>query len=157
MNDCLCNQHIYNNHVINNINLDEVDKISNDYITSYNKKFDFYYIDYTFRIQLDNDNTVKKEIIHRINTEHINLKSCLLYFIDSCQSRGLNFSKINHMSITILSCMFYMSLKYFINQPTSMLERRMNIIIAKNPRLIKLFNWNKNHPLIRKYSHIPLL
>ena len=47
-----------------------------------------------------------------------------------------------------------MSYKYYINQPMSMLERRMNFIIAKNPKLIKSLDRNKNHPLIRKYSHI---
>ena len=105
MYDCFCNKHIYKKHIVSNINLDEVDEISSDYITFYNKKFDFYYIDYTFRIQLDNDNTASIEINNHINTEFINLKSCLLYFIDSCQSRGFNFSKINHMIITTLTCM----------------------------------------------------
>ena len=37
----------------------------------------------------------------------------------------------------------------------SMVERRINIIIAKNPSLINKLNRDKNHPLIRKYSHIP--
>ena len=46
-----------------------------------------------------------------------------------------------------------MSYKYYINQPMSMLERRINYIIAKNPQLINSFDRNKNHPLIRKYSH----
>ena len=38
----------------------------------------------------------------------------------------------------------------------SMLERRINFIIAKNPKLIKSLDRNKNHPLIRKYSHIKM-
>ena len=36
-----------------------------------------------------------------------------------------------------------------------MLERRINMIIAKSPQLINSLDRNKNHPLIRKYSHIP--
>ena len=36
----------------------------------------------------------------------------------------------------------------------SMLERRINMIIAKNPQLIKSLDRTKNHPVIRKYSHI---
>ena len=36
----------------------------------------------------------------------------------------------------------------------SMLERRINMIIAKNPQLINALDRTKNHPLIRKYSHI---
>ena len=59
------------------------------------------------------------------------------------------------MIINTISCRCNMSYKYYINQPMSMLERRINMIIAKNPQLINLFNRNKNHPLLRKYSHIP--
>ena len=47
-----------------------------------------------------------------------------------------------------------MSYKYYINHPMSMLERRINMIIAKNPQLINSLDRNKNHPLIRNYSHI---
>ena len=36
----------------------------------------------------------------------------------------------------------------------SMLERRINFIIARNPKLINCLNRNKNHPLIRKYYNI---
>ena len=39
----------------------------------------------------------------------------------------------------------------------SMLERRLNFIIARNPQLINSLNRNKNHPLVNKYSHFPLL
>ena len=34
----------YENYIINNVNLDEVDKTPNDYITSHNKKFNIYFI-----------------------------------------------------------------------------------------------------------------
>ena len=34
-------------------------------------------------------------------------------------------------------------------------ELRINMVFAKNPQLLNLFNRNKNHPLIRKYSHLP--
>ena len=37
----------------------------------------------------------------------------------------------------------------------SMCERKINMIIGKNPKLINSFDQNKNHPLVRKYSHIP--
>ena len=47
-----------------------------------------------------------------------------------------------------------MTYKIYKNTPMSMLERRINIIIAKNPPLINSLDRNKNHPLIKKYSHI---
>ena len=43
----------------------------------------------------------------------------------------------------------------YINHPMPMVERRINFIIAKNPQLINTFDRNKNHPLIKKFSHKP--
>ena len=37
----------------------------------------------------------------------------------------------------------------------SMLEKRINFIIARNLQLINSLDRNKNHPRINKYSHIP--
>ena len=50
-----------------------------------------------------------------------------------------------------------MTYEYYIKQPMPALELRLNMIIAKNPELINSLDRNKNHPLIRKYSHIPLI
>ena len=150
----VCDKHLYKQHIINIINLDKVDKISSDYITTHNKKFDFYYIDYEFGIQFDNNYKANIEINYHYITDYINLKCYLLFYIDSCQSGGFNFSNINHMIINTITCICKMNYKYYINQPMSMLERRINFIIAKNPQLINSFDRNKNHPLIRKYSHI---
>ena len=58
------------------------------------------------------------------------------------------------MIIKTISCKCNMSYKFYINHPMSMLERRINMIIAKKPQLIKSLDRIKNHPLIRKYSHI---
>ena len=40
-------------YTINNINLDDVDKILNDYISTHNKSFDFYFFYREFKIQFD--------------------------------------------------------------------------------------------------------
>ena len=151
---CSCNKPIYKQQIFNNINLDEIDKISRDYFNSHNKKFDFYQTIYSFEIQLDNNIKANTETKHHNITDYLNLEDCLLFLINSCQSRGYNFIIINHITIKILTCMCNMSYKYYINQPMSMLERRINFIIAKNPQLINSFDRNKNHPLIRKYSYI---
>ena len=57
------------------------------------------------------------------------------------------------MIINTISCMCNMNYKYYIKRPMSMLERRINFIIARNPQLINCLNRNKNHPLIRIYSN----
>ena len=53
------------------------------------------------------------------------------------------------------SCRCNMTYKNYMNTPMSMLERRKNMIISKNPSLIKSLDIKENHPVIRKYSHIP--
>ena len=83
------------------------------------------------------------------------MKNYLLLYINNSQLAGYKIYNINHLIINTTSCKRNMTYENYINQPMSMLERRININIAKNPSLINLFNRNKNHPLIRKYSHIP--
>ena len=45
--------------------------------------------------------------------------------------------------------------KPYIGQPMQMVERRLNFVIDRRPQLINALDRSKNHPLIRKYSHIP--
>ena len=144
----------YTKYIINNVKINEFDKIFNYYITTHNKKFDFYYIDCEFEILFEYNYTANIVINYHYNTDYINIKSYLLFYIDSCEINGFKFNNINHMIINTVSCMCNMSYKYYINQPMSMLERRINFIIARNPQLINSLYRNKNHPLIRKYSHI---
>ena len=145
----------YTKYIINNINIDEFDKIFNYYITTHNKKIDFYYIDCEFGIQFDNKYTANIEINYHYNTDYANIKNYLLFYIDSCQSGGFKFNNIIHMNINTISCKCNMSYKHYINQPMAAVGRRINMIIAKNPQLLNSLDRNKNRPLIRKYSHIP--
>ena len=91
-----------------------------------------------------------------LNKEDIaSIKKQLLYIIYYFQSRGCKFINIKQMTIFSLSCRCNMAYEYYIKQPMSMCERKINMIIGKNPKLINSFDRNKNHPLVRKYSHIP--
>ena len=58
------------------------------------------------------------------------------------------------MIIKTISCKCNMSYKYYINHPMSMVERRINMNIAKNPLLVNALDRTENHPLIRKYPDI---
>ena len=58
------------------------------------------------------------------------------------------------MVINTISCLCNMTYKYYLTGPMPIVERRINFIINQNPELINIFDRNKNHPLIRKYSHI---
>ena len=144
------NKFIYMKYIINKVNINNFDKIFNKYITDYNKKFDFYYINCEFIIETNN-RLLNIEINFHHNTDCINLK-CLLYFYT--ESHNIKNFKINRMIINTISCLCNMSYKYYLLNPMPMLERRMNYIIARNPKLINSLDRNKNHPLIRRYSHI---
>ena len=145
------NKFIYFKYIINNVDIDNFDKIFNNYITNHNKKIDFYYINCEFHIEF-NYQLLNIEINFHHNTDYINLK-CLLFFYT--ESHSIKNFKINQMIINTISCLCNMTYKYYLSMPMSMLERRMNYIINKNPQLINALNRNKNHPLIRKYNYIP--
>ena len=48
-----------------------------------------------------------------------------------------------------------MTCNYYLQHPIQAVERKLNLIIAKNPHLINSLNRSHNHPLIRNYSHTP--
>ena len=50
-----------------------------------------------------------------------------------------------------------MSYEHYNNQPMQAVEMKLNMIIAKNPDLIHSVNRFHNHPLIRRFSHIPFI
>ena len=141
-------------YIINNVNLDEFDKILSYYISHHNKNFDLYFI-CEFKVKFDNNFTTKIEINYHYNIDTNNTKSYLLYYIDCFISRGYKFCNINHLTFNTISCMCNMKYEYYINQPMQAIELKLNMIIAKNPQLINTLDRNTNHPLIKKYSHIP--
>ena len=61
------------------------------------------------------------------------------------------------MTINLISDRCNMTYEKCINQPMSMCDRKINMNFARNPQLINSINRNKNHPLIRKYSHVPFI
>ena len=147
--DCLLNkdnENLYMKYIINNVDINEFDKIFNNYIISHNKKFDLYYINCEFEIETNND-LINLEINFHYKTDYNNLKSYLFFYTQSREIKNFN---INQMIINTISCLCNMTYKYYLNNPMSMLERRINFINSKNA-----LNRNKNHPLIRKYNHLP--
>ena len=58
------------------------------------------------------------------------------------------------MNITFISDLRNMTYEYYLQQPKTMLEWKLNAIVAKNPELLKSLNRSHNHPLFRKYQRI---
>ena len=127
----MCYKSFYTKYIVKNINIDEFNKIFSYYITSHSKKLNFYYIDCEFGIHFDNNYTANVEIVYHYTTDYINIKSNLLFYIDSCELAGYKFSNINEMIINTISCKCNVSYKYYINLPMSMLERRIIFLLLK--------------------------
>ena len=64
------------------------------------------------------------------------------------------FSHISEMNITFISHLRNMTYEHYLQQPKSMLEWKLNVLLAKNPQLIKSLTRYHILPLIRKYRHI---
>ena len=108
---------IYKKYVINNINLDEVDKLLKDYVSTHNKEFDNYFIYYEYKIHFDNNSTIdlKTDYVH--NTEIDKISQCLLYYIEYLESKGYEFQNINQIIINTVSDRCNMKNKYYIHPP----------------------------------------
>ena len=144
--------------IINILNFFEIDKLFNEYITHHNNKFDLYLINCEFKLEIDNDKTSHKKIyvlIYSYNTHIFDLKIYLLNCISYYILQGYKFHNIKQMIIRTISDRCNMTYKYYLEQPMPMCERRLNMVLTKNPTLINSLNRYHNHPLIRKNSHIP--
>ena len=144
-------RNLYYNYSINNINLNNINKIFDYYISIHNEKFDLYFISCIIQIKFNNNIITNLEITHHYNTDYIYIENYLSLYLKSCANAGYKFININHMIINITSCICNIRFKHYKDKPMSMLERKINYIISKNPQLI---NQNHNHPLIRKYPNI---
>ena len=132
---------LYYDYIVKNINLKDVDKIFDYYISIHNKKFNVYFINCEIQIQYNNIIT-NIEINNHNSKDYINIGKYL---------KSYKIDNINHIIINIISYICNIKYKHYIDKPMSMLERKINYIITKNPQLI---NQNHNHPLIRKYPNI---
>ena len=90
------NIYLATKYTVYNINLDEINKILSDYISHHSKKFVLYFIKCEFEIDFDNNFTANIQITYQYKTDTNNIKRYLIYYIDSCKSRGYKFSNINH-------------------------------------------------------------
>ena len=138
-------------YIFNNINLNNINKIFDYYIRVHNEKFIKYFFNCVVQIKFNDNIIAKLEITNHYNTDYINIENYLTMYLKSCENAGYRMNNINHMIINITSCICNIRYKHYIDKPMSMLERRINYNITKNPQLI---NQNHNHPLIRKYPNI---
>ena len=141
-------------HTITNPNYFDMVKIINNYMANHKKKFDLYLLKCDFKLVFINFTPHNKTYFHR-NTSNINLKRNLLYWIEYFIERGHKFCLINEMKITTINEKMNVTYQHHVKQPMQAVEIRLKVNIVKNPHLINSLNRYINHPLIRKYYHIP--
>ena len=137
---------MYYNYKIDNIDLNNINKIFDYYISIHDEKFNMYFINCIIQINYNENILGKLEINNRYNCDRVSI----LGYIKCCERAGYKINRINHMIINITSCICNIRYKHYKDKSMSMLERRINYIICKNPELL---NKNHNHPLIRKYPN----
>ena len=105
--------------------------------------------------EFDNTFIAKTETryIHKAESEKINI--ILSSVIKNHELMGYKFCCIKQMGILILIDRCNLTYNEYMKGPLSMVERQINFNIAKIPSLMNSLDRNKNHPLIKKHSHIP--
>ena len=137
-------------------NFFNVDDLYKGFINNHNKKFYFYSVECNFNLIFDNSFFPCIESDLYTNKTICYWKTFLIHAIQDFINQGYNFSHISKMNIITINIRMNVTYDYYINQSMSMCERKINMNIARNSQLINSLDRNKNHPLIRKYLHIPL-
>ena len=143
-----CHEFFYDEYSINNPNLNDIDKILNNYVTSYNKKFDIYYIKCDFYLVFNNDFGIYKKTLYVHNKDDLTkIKTELLFKLQLLKYEGCSFCYINEMIIKTITDKHWMTYTTHEQKTMPMVERRFNYVFHKCPFLIRALDRNK-------YSHI---
>ena len=125
------------------------------YVDDYNKKFVFYIIICKWKLHFsDTIINIKSDRLCNIYIPSRKLRPYLISKIEDLEYDGHKFSHISEMNIVFISNLRNMTYQHYLRIPKSMLEWTLIKKLATNPKLIKAFNINSYHPLIRKYRHI---
>ena len=145
-----CDEFTYDEYSINNPNLNDIGKIINNYVTSYNKKFDIYYIKCDFYLVFNNDFGIhiKTHYVHN-KDDLTKIKTELLFKLELLKYEGYSFCYINEMIIKTITDKHWMTYTTYMQKSMHMVERRFNYVFHKCPYLIRALDHNK-------YSHIEL-
>ena len=83
---------MYEKYIINNVKLDEVDKMISDSISTHNRKFDVYFVNCEFKTEFDSNFRIKikTKYIPNIESKKI-IESFIFYYIDCLKLKGYKF------------------------------------------------------------------
>ena len=133
-----CDKFIYEEYSINNPNLNDIHKIFNIYVISYNKNFDINSIKCDFYLVFNDDFKILIETYYVQNKDDLTkIKTELLSRIEHLKFEGYSFSYINEMIIKTITDKHWMTYITYTQRPMHMLERRFNYVFRKCPYLIR--------------------
>ena len=89
------------------------------------------------------------------NTPINNLESPLKQYNKFYDLSETSVKTISELILKTISDKRYMTYNHFNNNPMQMVERRLNMINAKSPKLVNSLNRRLCHPRIRNYCHTP--
>ena len=126
-----------------------------NFVDDYNKKIEFYLIFCKWKLHSsDTIINVKSDRLYDIHCAGWNLRRNLMSKIEYLENNGHKFSHISEMNIVFITDLRNMTYEHYLKIPKPMIEWSIIKKLAINLRLIKAFNINKSHPLLRKYNHI---
>ena len=140
------NKEVINRYRVEKSDFIQIENILKNYIRDYNKKFKFYVVICKWKLNFSN---ILVNVKKCSNSFH--LRELVLSKIEYYERRQHKFSHISQMNITFISDLRDKTYKHYPQQPKSMLEWRLNIILPKNTELVKILG-NSSQPLIRKYD-----
>ena len=139
-----CDDFVYDEYSINNPNLNDIDKIINNYATSYNKQFDIYSIQSDFYLVFNDDFGTHIKTHYIDNKDDLTkIKTEILYWIEHLKFEGYSFCYINEMIIKTITDKHWMTYTTYMQKPMPMVERRFNYIFHKCPYLTRALDRNK--------------
>ena len=143
------NKNIYKKIIVDNIDLDSIDKKLYDIIEIHNKKFNIYFVKCLFNIRF-NDDIYELDTVYIHNKEIYKIFIQFLFFIDMMKSEGRIFINIDKLTIDINSDICNITEEYSEYMRWNPIEKQINIIFGKNPQSL---NQISNNILIRNKSH----
>ena len=142
-------------YTVENPSFFHMNDILKKYIADYNKKFEFYIIVCKWKLAFsDTIINIKSDRLNNIYIPRRKLRPYLISKIENLERAGRKFSHISEMNVVFISDLRNMTYEHYLQIPKPMIEWTMIKKLATNPKLIRAFNINTFHPLIRKYGHI---
>ena len=141
-------------YIITNPDFLQIEDILKKYILDYNKKFIFFLIICKWKLHFsDIINAVKNDKWWCSLSAGSLLRNFLSPKIKIVERSGHLLSHISEMNITFISDLKNITYEYYLSLPKSMIEWKFNTLLAKNPKLVTIFE-SSTHPLIGNYNRI---